>query len=261
MNDFLTNEGHIGFEVLIDHVDGILDSKSQEKIEEHIKKCTECSGTIDSIKWYYETYGKDRKNLENYLFETKKGILEALDDVLQEPHTEPKKILPLWQNISRVAAIVLLLIIPVLFIINSSKSSTALLNEYLSSPYHKPPVLRGDVDQNIILWNRVAFQYESKEYDETITSLKAIIDRKETLSMAHFYTGLCYLYLESPNPGKAISHLQKVANGENPFKEQGLWYLSLAYLQNSQETLCIQTLESIKGYKYKEAQKLLSELN
>ncbi|MEX0313839.1 MAG: zf-HC2 domain-containing protein, partial [Allomuricauda sp.] len=77
MNDFSTNKGNIDFEMLIDYVDGILDSESRKKIEEHIKNSPESSEIVDNIKWYYETYGHDREKLESYLLETKKGILDA----------------------------------------------------------------------------------------------------------------------------------------------------------------------------------------
>lgn len=260
MNDFSTNDESISFEVLIDYVDGILDAKSREKVESYIEKSSECSEIVDGIIWYYQTYGRDRENLENYLLETKKGILDVLHPALQEPSVKPE-VRPLWLRISRVAAVVLLLVIPALLVVNGTKSETTLLNEYLSIPYDKPPVARGDVDQNTTLWNQVALLYGNQDYYGAITSLEAIIERKETLAMAHFYTGLCYLYLENPRPGMAISHLQKVVESENPFMEQGLWYLSLAYLQNDQKTLCKQILERIEGYKVEEAQKLLGKLN
>ncbi|MEX0313460.1 MAG: tol-pal system YbgF family protein, partial [Allomuricauda sp.] len=184
-----------------------------------------------------------------------------LDEVLQEPSVKSSKVRSLRHRISRVAAIVLLLIIPTIIILNRTKSTTDLLEDYLSIPYDTPPIARGEVDQNSTLWSQVALEYGNKNYNGAIASLKTIIESKETLSMAHFYSGLCYLYLENPKPKKAISHLQKVVNSENPFREQGLWYLSLAHLKNNHEALGKKTLESIGGYKVEEAQKLLDKLD
>ena len=261
MNDFSTHEGHIGLEVLIDYVDGILDAKSRKKIEEYIENNPEGLEIVDNIKWYYETYGKDREKLETYLDETRKGILSALDEALEEPSARPPKVRPVWYKISRVAAIVLLLLVPTIIILNRTNSTADILDDYLSTPYDKPPVTRGEVGQNLSLWNQVALEYGNQNYNGAIASLETIIDQKETLSMAHFYTGLCYLFLKDPEPDKAIPHLQRVVDSENPFMEPGLWYLSLAYLRNNQESLGKQTLENIKGYKVEEAQKLLAELD
>ncbi|WP_222982536.1 hypothetical protein [Flagellimonas meishanensis] len=261
MNDLSTNKEHIALEVLIDYVDGILDATSRKKIEEHIKNHPESSEIVYNIKWYYETYGQDREKLEKYLHETKKGILAALDVALEEPSTEHPKVRPLWYRISSVAAIAIFLIIPTVLLLNRTKSKADILEDHLSAPYDNPPITRGEPDQNSMLWNQVALAYGNQNYGGAITFLEAIIDEGETLSMAHFYTGLCYLYLKDPEPDKAIQHLQKVVDGENPFTEPGLWYLSLAHLQNNQESLGRQTLKSITGYKMEEAQKLLAELD
>ena len=221
MNDFSTNDGPISIEVLIDYVDGILDAKSREKVENYIEKSSEGSEIVDGIRWYYQTYGQDRENLENYLLESKQGILDALEPTIQEQTTQTE-VRPLWRRIVRVAAIILLLTIPTLMVVNSSKSETALLDEHLSVPYDNPPVVRGDVEQNTILWNRISSLYGNQDYNGALASLDTIIQRRETLSMAHFYAGLCYLYSENPKPDMAISHLQNVVESENPFKEQGL---------------------------------------
>ncbi|MGX1930577.1 hypothetical protein [Flagellimonas sp. 2504JD4-2] len=260
MNDLSTHKEHIALEVLIDYVDGILDATSRKKIEEHIKRNPESSEIVENIKWYYETFGRDREKLEEYLDETKKGILAALDVALEESSAK-HPVRPLWYRISRVAAIVILLIIPTIFLLNRTKSTSDLLEDHLSAPYDNPPVTRGEANQNSILWNQMALAYGNQNYGGAITSLEAIIDKGETLAMAHFYTGLCYLYLKDPEPDKAIPHFQKVVDSENTFMEQGLWFLSLAYLQNNQESLGKQTLESITGYKMEEAQKLLAELD
>nr|WP_299382203.1 hypothetical protein [Allomuricauda sp.] len=261
MNDLSTHKEHIALEVLIDYVDGILDATSRKKIEEHIKNNPESSEIVDNIKWYYETYGQDREKLEEYLDETKKGILAALDVALEEPSAKHSKVRPLWHRISRVAVIAILLIIPTILLLNRTKSTTDLLEDHLSAPYDNPPVTRGEADQNTMLWSQVTLAYGNQSYGNAITSLETIIDKGETLSMAHFYAGLCYLYLKDPEPDKAIPHLQKVVDSENPFMEQGLWFLSLAYLQNNEESLGKQTLESITGFKMEEAQKLLAELD
>lgn len=260
MDDILDSKGHINFELLLDYADGILEPSQMDQIEEHIKNCELCVEVLEGARSYYEIYGKDREGLENYLKETKRDVLAAVDDTLESEADEPKKNNVVWRNIAKVAALILLLLVPTLLFLDKAKSADALLETYLEIPYNKPPITRGDLDSNMKFWNQVAVQYEREDYESAIVSLESIIRRKETVSMAHFYSGLCYLYLEHPIPEKAIPHFKKVVETENSFTEQGLWYLSLAYLQAEEKVLCKETLEKITGYKYEEAQTLLHKL-
>ncbi len=260
MDDILDSKGHITFELLLDYADGILEPSQMDQIEEHIKNCELCVEVLEGARSYYEIYGKDREGLEKYLEETKKEILTSVDDALEPQADASRKGYVLWRNIAKVAAIILLLLVPTLLFLNKASSVDSLLEAHLEIPYDKPPITRGDFDPNMKFWNQVAIQYENKDYNSAIVSLESIIQQKETLSMAHFYTGLSYLYLKPPMPKKAIPHFKKVVERENPFSEQGLWYLGLAYLQADEKILCKETLEKITGYKYKEAQNLLDKL-
>ncbi|WP_299553070.1 hypothetical protein [Seonamhaeicola sp.] len=259
MDDFSDYKEHPDLELLIDYVDGILDAEMNAKIAHHLEQSDASKNIVDGIRFYYETYGADRKGLENYLQETKDSVFSKLDIPEDQP-ASLKKTRTLRYYIPRIAAAVLLLMIPVFIFVYQGKSSALLIDDYLSVPYDKPPVMRGDFDQNMALWNKVAFQYESQNYREAIQVLDSLIRQNETRSMAHFYTGLCYLYLETPAPYKAILHLQKAIDTESPFMEQGLWYLSLAYFKAEEKDLGKKTLKRIEGYKYEEAQNLMSNL-
>lgn len=259
MADFPMHKDHVTLEVLIDYVDGILDADTVSKMEAHLKENSEDQEIVDGILFYYETYGRDREGLVQYLKESKEGLFEALD-AQWEGQTSPQKVRTLWYKLSKVAVLALLLAIPIFILLQQTRSVGDLVEEHLLEPYPMPTVTRGVVDENTSFWNQVSNTYHQEDYAGTITSLKSMIKEDNPPMMAHFYLGLSYLYLDKPQPHKAIPHLEKVATHENAFKEQAVWFLGLAQLQTDNTHLGTKTLKSVSGYKSEEAKKLLEKL-
>ncbi len=263
MNDISSDTNHFSFELLNDYVDGILDRPSFEQISTHLDECQECAETVSNIWNYYDHHeGKDRARINKYLEATKTNVFSALNEAWVETE-KPTKVRNLWYNTwqVRIAATLLLVAIPSLIFIYQTNSAGALVDGYISDTYPNPLLTRGDSDQLTNLWSEAVIQYEQGNYAEAIPALEQIIRQEETIAMAHFYSGLCYLYSEAAQPEQAIVHFQEVIKSENPYYQQGLWYLSLAQFKAGEKQSSQETLEKITDYKQEEVQELLNKLN
>ena len=132
-------------------------------------------------------------------------------------------------------------------------SAETLLAQYSEEHYSAPFITRDEVSSP----NWVSL-YNNKEHAQVIKILngKTDLEIKEA-----FYLSLSYFYTNQFSV--AIDLLQPIANSENIFNEQARWYMSLAYLnmvnKNEAKKLLIR-INKTKGYKYKEAEKLLQSM-
>lgn len=132
-------------------------------------------------------------------------------------------------------------------------SAETLLAQYSEEHYSAPFITRDEVAS--LGWVTV---YNDKKHAEVIKILngKTDLEIKE-----EFYLSLSYFYTNQFSV--AIDLLQPIANSENIFNQQARWYMCLAYLnmdnKNEAKKLLI-IINKTKGYKYKEAEKLLQSM-
>ncbi|MEX2568761.1 MAG: hypothetical protein WD431_22660, partial [Cyclobacteriaceae bacterium] len=172
---------------------------------------------------------------------------------------QPKKFTgKIWPPILGIAATVLL-IMAAIFVFRQYSTSPSLdsqVTAYLNEPYQSPPFYRGP-EAALGPW---AIHYEKGEYQEAISTLENNMATGDPGPEASFYLGLSYLYLEEPDPENAAIQFNRVLDSDNRYREQALWYLSLAYILDEQQNLAVETLEKITGFKKNEALELLDKL-
>ncbi|MDN5214689.1 hypothetical protein QQ020_21600 [Fulvivirgaceae bacterium BMA12] len=181
-------------------------------------------------------------------------IIKNISDTVDINETRHRNILS--RNYRGIAASIAILIVLgiTLYFLQQPQTMEVQVQTYLEEHYDNPTVLKGGDDSQGRDW---IVRYNNKNYEEAKVQLEKLIVSDRRNSEANFYLGLCYLYQDTPDFQKAIIQFDKVYQTKNRYHEQALWFLSLTYFQVGDVELFKTTLKKIRGYKKREAEKLL----
>ncbi|MEP1096347.1 MAG: hypothetical protein ABJG78_14620 [Cyclobacteriaceae bacterium] len=235
------------YELIKDCLDGILDSKTTEKIKRLIESDKTARDIAKGILLLEDRFEND-KDLNAYL-----NDLHTRQEKIIEGISQTKK--PF--TFLKIAASVTILAISALVAYQINRPTLSdLLSAELSIPYQSATTVRNS--EEISDFEKAMIAYNKGEYAKTIELLK-----EEQDSQAIFFKGLSLLFAEEYS--MAIEFLGKPELIESRYEEQSRWYQSLAYLKSNQNQKASEILGEIVSnkdhFKHKEALKLLEYLN
>ena len=117
-------------------------------------------------------------------------------------------------------------------------------------PPYVPGLIRGgETNPALIKFQEGMTLYSAQKYADAIAPLSeaARLDPQQQLPIP-FYLGIAYLV--TGNPGGAIEQLSKITSKDNPYSEEGHWFLSKAYLKKRDFRSAraeLQAVESLHG--------------
>ncbi len=197
----------------------------------------------------------------------------TIKDASIEGKSSPK-VVPLFQNKTRIYAIAaaLLLFLSALFLFKalspSSLSTGDLVATHLEE-IHKAPSNKMGSSEEEANWAAAKKAYEAENYERAAMSLEKIVEGGTDKAVVYFYLGLSYLYQQNTDVNKAVSVFEEAAK-DGDYKNESLWYMSLAYLKNGEPNKAKEVLKEIvnktskeaeRTFKYEEAVELLKSLN
>lgn len=108
-----------------------------------------------------------------------------------------------------------------------------------------------------------AAQYNAADYLTAAHTFETLLAQPfEDIYALHFYIGVSYIAAHQPS--NALAHLAQVSTAVTPLRQQALWYMALAYLQNNNRVSAKNVLQQIvstpNAYRQQEAKSLLAKL-
>jgi hypothetical protein len=129
-------------------------------------------------------------------------------------------------------------------------------------PPYLPSVIRGaGTDPALIKFREGMNLYSMQKYAEAIPLLNEAARLDPTRHITAFYLGIAHLV--SGNTDAAIEQLTKVTAQENPYAEEGHWFLSKAHLKKRNFRSArseLQTVVSLRGAHSSAAQDVLNRI-
>ncbi len=157
------------------------------------------------------------------------------------------------------AAVLLLLIAGAYwyFFADTTKDNETLYTQY--AVYEPLSSQRGSKDSSLMLQNAIA-AYNNKQFNEALTSLTAHLHTDSSDAELMLAKSICLT--ETGHYEEAIAGFDRLAEKNEIFKYQALWYKALAYLKQNDKAGCKQLLESIPpgADTYGKAKQLLRDL-
>lgn len=145
---------------------------------------------------------------------------------------------------------------------NNSPKQFALQQIKQTTILGDPAAMRKDVLFSEQLRLDANYAFIHNQFDEAIRLYENIIRTGNSIPSDYFYLGVSYLKCTDPKPAQAIEVFEKIKS-EVQMKEELDWFSALALILQGDEIEAKGILMEIvqkKGFKYKEAQKLLKEM-
>lgn len=244
----------------MDYVDGLLDSKTNLAIDKHLQTNEKSKKIVEGIIFFYQKNGKNRNELEKYLNQFQDKQQKLIEDLgFQNKNSKPIKSNIFSKTVFNIAASLLLLMVCIwAFVFYYQNTPEKIVLTHLEQVYNPPVIQRSKSSSENKNWLKASLAYQKGDYLAFLNFSKNIEKSPET----QFYSALSQLYLE--NYTKAIPIFIEVSEGKSRFREQSLWFLSLAHFQNGNKNSCKKILHEITNssntFKKIEAKKLLEKL-
>ena len=242
------SDGCLSFDQLMAFSNKTLSSHQRKKVEKHLLGCRFCADAVEGMDSF-----SDRHKAASIINSINKDVQTRLSQ------RSPKK--QNWKKYYAVAAILLITLISVFYIIQQQPVHQALFSEYFKAYPNTIPLTRGQQSVNIL--KQAMQQYELENYTSALNILNTIVSNDPENQIALFYAGICFLKLDESS--NAITNFQKIVNtSDSEFRDQALWFLGLSYLKNKKLENAKQILNQIvkEGEKFSEQSKeLLNKIN
>lgn len=181
-----------------------------------------------------------------------KSLTEDLESIHQSlyPSSKSSKSIHLWKYISGIAASFAILALFWFFYGEKEYSSADLYNQYYQAFPEYITTRNTQTDKN----TEAFLQYSKGEFEEAIQLFKTTDRQSEAVK---FYLGMSYM--ETQNISQAVATFSDLLPGSETYREQIVWYLSLAYLKQGKKENTIQLLSKIdeNSFQYEQAKELL----
>jgi len=211
--------------------------------------------------------------LHQQVSETLKGnsvhaLRGVLNDVDQEWEAEgmkaPQKgrVFSLRSALAIAATIALLVVSYFIFLPGNTTPSS---EQLFASNFEAYPLLlnqRGLGDEpGDALLEQGKKAYQQRDFKEAYTAFQSLSEQEPANQVYRFYQAVSALGADQAKV--AIPMLQSFTTTPNPFQEQSLWYLCLAYIQLDDVEQAKSVLQGLSEdhYLYQEAQQLLKDLD
>jgi len=176
----------------------------------------------------------------------KKRIENSIKDLDKKHPVKQPKLHVLNSSWAKVAAILIVLLIPAGIWLNNYLEQDTLLNDhylqYYSKNGHRSLPNQTEIDP---ITN--AFElFRTKEYDKAAPVFESMADTMSKPEEMYLYAAICNLRLENENKRDlSIRQLQKVLNSNNNHKEPATWFLAVAYFENGNKDQAEKLFEKI----------------
>ena len=253
----INKQENISFELLADYVEGLLDQASMQRIDQLIDQDEYYQNIIEGIRYYYQEYGEDRSQLEQYLFDFQSRIQQKTLGGATRRRL-------ISQRILSIAALALVLVTCFFIFQNvfSSKNAGDLMAQALEQPYGS--IYDVNKSQHTADSIRIAVHdlYQEARYQDAATILESLSQIERTTE-DYFMLSMSYLYQNPPRYSQAVGALKQAQNQPNneAFIGQIQWYLAISYYKDGQRSKAEELFANIAGneghYNQKKAQQIL----
>lgn len=252
------------FELILDYLDGILDTEASQRLEIAIQESDELKSIIEGISLYYESEGKDRKKLEAYVEQVRFNQHFKTPNSSVNQSVGRKRSSSYYLKIAASIVLALMVGLSVIYFVMSQNDAANLIADHLNTPYDAPEIFRSSENSDELIWNNFALAYQNQDFENAILLLNEFPDSVASMMNVKFYKGMCHLYKKPPQLSKTIEFLTEVSESDHRLKEQADWFLAIAYFKNWNRTEALKKFEEISRsnlYKNKEAKEFIELLS
>lgn len=176
----------------------------------------------------------------------KRRIENNIKDLQKKHPIKQTKVHILHSTWLKVAAVLLVLLIPAGILLNNYLKQDTLLNDhylqYYSKNGHRSIPGQTEVDPKT-----KAFElYKTKQYDKAAPVFEHLAEAMDKPEEMYLYAAICNLRLGGEQKRDlSIHQLQKVLNSNNNHKEAATWFLAVAYFENGNKDQAEKLFEEI----------------
>lgn len=257
------NQENINFELLLDYVEGLLDTPTQARIEARIASDEYYAGVVQGIQFYYQEYDADREQLETYLADFQKRLTKKMD----QPATPRRLWSPRLLSIAASVAVIALVGWMAINLLSNSANPDTLVAAALDTPYPNIYTQTKGINEDSIR-SRIGDLYVQGAYTEVTEVMPVFLEKTQQASVEdYFLLGISYLYQEQAKPDQAVAALTKAKSLQPAasLAQQIDWYLAIAHYQNKDTAAAKTLLQTITQqpdhYRKMQAAELLLSLD
>jgi len=204
-------EAKYNYELIKDYLEGLLDSKTAEGVQQLIKNDETAKNIALGILTLDKKFLGNEQAFDAYI----DGLLQTQQEIIDR-HQVVRKSFP-WVKIA--ATVLLIAVVGLASYRYLQPNLMELVNQEISTPYPNTPTFRSSTTA----LDKGYTAYLKGDYSEA-SALLSKFDNAESL----FFNGLCQLYLG--NSQKAVELFNKADLSTTRYEEQGAWYAALAYV-------------------------------
>lgn len=236
------------YDIIRDYLHGLVDQETAARIRELIRTDEVAKNIATGILQLEHEFKGNEQEIEAYIESLRQKQLTLIAG-----ESKVRKMTFPWVRVA--AAILLLAVVtPILWLTLYRNDPNDILASELRSPYPLSAVGRGPIEDN------PAYEaYLSGHYNNAIKAFEA----REGDVTDTFYNGLSNLY--AGHYDRAIELLSSESIGTSRYKEQALWFRSLALIKAERISEARESLQQISSqkqhYKSEQASILLKDLN
>lgn len=130
-----------------------------------------------------------------------------------------------------VAAVLIILIVPMFIIYRTTTFSSRIVNEYYIKDTGLPAIAGTSVNLTL---DKAMTDYREGKFREALISLDRLQISRPLNDTINYYTGICYF--ESDSTSKAIEYFQKIATNKSVYYYRATYDLGLAYIRSHDMT-------------------------
>ncbi len=240
------NEDEIRF-----YLNGTLGESSRYRVENHLLDCPLCAEAMEGFANEYK-FGQDQQ------------LAELKEAIKGKTRIVPKSREVHFWTINRIAAAILLIIIPsaAWFYWNAQNSEKSYLAELQSSKGLIENVRGGEEFPAGIQYNEGLEFYRNENYRASLFFFDYLLESEPENSIAHYFAGLSALNLGELE--EAIENLSYARFNDEKYYEDATWNLVLANLglgkKEEAKALIAELLKIEGGFYSDKAEKLLKEI-
>lgn len=163
---------------------------------------------------------------------------------------------------AKVAAVLIILLIPAGIMIKNYLVNDTLLNDHYLHYYSKTGFRNIQHQQTPDPVNKAFELYRSKQFNKAAPVFESLADTIKTPEEMYLYAGICNLQSGSKKEiKKAIYQLERILQSKNQYNEAARWFLAIALFENNEKENARVYFEQIASadtnYRYNDAREVL----
>jgi len=215
--------------------------------------------TFDEEKWSFIENTKAQEVKEySELFKKETRLKQVLEEAKTNYNTPKKKTNYNWYLYAAAMIVLLIIVAP---IINTSPSSSELYASYINTTELPSLSIRGNKNED--LRTKAQHLFEQKKYNEALSIFNNELDlSKKQTATVYLYMGIAQMELNQFE--KAAHTFEALINSGLMDAPKGNWYKALLYLKMEKaedSKVILNIISSKKLYNHQKADDLLKEIN